>query len=91
MRKLIILLSLAPLFASFGQDLFWTFQWGSDRYGLIFADINLSASVKGAIRSDIELVLSFVPKNETEFYTFEVGVSSPAIYMEGKWRYVGSK
>ena len=72
MRKLIILLSFAPLFASFGQDLSWTFQWGADRYGLLFDVTNLSASAKGAIRGDMEHVLSYVQKSETEFYTFEV-------------------
>ena len=77
MKKTLTVISVvaAHLCVASGQDLSWTFQWGANRYGLIFEATNLSSGAKGAIRGDMEHVLSYVPKNETEFYIFKAGDS----------------
>ena len=77
MKRTLAIISVMAmhLCAASGQDLSWTFQWEANRYGLIFEDTNLVAGVKDAIRSDIELVLSHVPKHETELYTLKDGDS----------------
>ena len=84
MKRTLAIISIITmhLCVASGQDLSWTFQWDADRYGLIFENTNLVASVKDAICGDLELVLSHIPKNETENCMF---VPSNAYY--GK--YVG--
>ena len=71
----IIIIVAVHLCVASGQDLSWTFQWGTNRYGLLFDATNLSASAKGAIRDDIELLLSYMPQNETEIYILKSGDS----------------
>jgi hypothetical protein len=46
------------------NDWSWTFQWGKDTCGLLFADTNLTASVKAAIRDDIAKVYASVSTND---------------------------
>jgi hypothetical protein len=52
-------------------DWSWTFKWGEDTCGLLFADTNLTASVKAAIRDEVSKVYASVSTNNlyTKVYT----------------------
>jgi len=49
-------------------DWSWTFQWHGQERGILFAQTNLSKSVKAAIRDDIVQVMSKVEVSSTEIY-----------------------
>ena len=70
MKRTLAIISVMAAYlctAASGQDLSWTFQWEASRYGLVFEDTNLVASVKNAIRDDIAYALSLIPSTNVTF------------------------
>ena len=62
MKKTLLLLFL-PMFVK-AEDWSRTFQWGTNRLGIVFEETNLTDSVKSSIHNDFAYVLSFnVPSN----------------------------
>jgi len=70
MKKLIIVISILPVCATFAQTN-WTFQWHGQERGILFAQTNLTKSVKAAIRDDIAQVMSNVAVSNTEIHPIQ--------------------
>ena len=58
-------------------ELSWTFQWGTNTYGLLYGDTNLTSGVKAAIRDDIEQTYRHNPQSNTTF----------RLYLQGEQKY----
>jgi len=67
MKKLIIVISILPVCATFAQTN-WTFQWHGQEKGIIFCQTNLTKNVKTAIRDDIAQVMSHIAVSNAENY-----------------------
>lgn len=65
MREIIIAVSMFPACSLMAQT-DWTFQWHGQERGIVFAQTNLTESVKAAIRDDIAQTLSNVAVSDTE-------------------------
>jgi hypothetical protein len=71
-RQFAIIAAIAVVTASFSEaspDLSWTFQWGTNTYGLLFQDTNLTATVQAVIRDDVQGVLAYNPATNAAFST----------------------
>lgn len=71
-------------------DLSWSFQWGEERFGLLFEDTNLTTSAKAAIRDDIQLVYSYNPSTNVTYRVYQNGDSKFGQYtgkmcLSGRW------
>lgn len=51
----------------------WVFQWGGQSRGILFGTTNLTDSQKGAMRDDIDRVMSNVAVSNTEVFVFSPG------------------
>jgi hypothetical protein len=71
MKKLFLIAFIGVYNAASAQDWSWTFQWGSNRYGILFEDANLENAARCVIKDDLERTLSspFLSSGSTLTYT----------------------
>jgi hypothetical protein len=71
MKRLFLIVFICVYNTASAQAGSLTFQWGSNRYGLLFEDANLENSTRCVIRDDLERMLSspFLSSGSTITYT----------------------
>jgi len=65
--------SFTPACACVAQDWPQTFQWGTNRVGIIFEETNLTGSVKSSIQDDLVHILSFNVASNAAFEPLSAG------------------
>lgn len=71
-------------------DLSWTFQWGTNTFGLLFENTNLTVGVKAAIRDDVQTVYNVTPPSNAVYRAYQPGEDEYGkflghMYMQGAY------